>query len=103
MPLNQSFSSVPSCEKLHAHTVVPIYHCINVSRRTEQSYSTCRYGQQGKGPGEEWSYGSKKGTNGGKVKERDGTDYPAPVLAYYPPGIHISIYAHKEISLFTDR
>lgn len=45
----------------------------------------CRYGQQDKGPGEEWSYGSKKGRDGEKAKERDSMDYPAPVLAYYPP------------------
>lgn len=44
----------------------------------------CQYGQQGKGPGEEWSYGSKKGRGGEKAKERDGMDYPAPELAYFP-------------------
>lgn len=64
---------------------------------------TCRYGQQDKGPGEEWSYGSKKGRDGEKAKERDSMDYPAPVLACYPPGMHIDVYTDIDIPLFTYR
>lgn len=47
---------------------------------------TCHFELQGKGPGEEWSYGSKKGRDEEKAKERDSMDCSAPVLACYPPG-----------------
>lgn len=58
---------------------------------------TCQYGQQGKGPGEEWSYGSKKGRGG--AKERDGMDYPAPELAYFPSGKNISVHTQTFLRL----
>lgn len=62
---------------------------------------TCRYGQRGKGPGEEWSYSSKRGRDGEKAKERDSSDYPAPVLAYYPPGIQMNVYRHSIHTMYT--
>ena len=64
---------------------------------------TCRYGRRGKGPGEGWSYGSKRGRGEGRVKESDSMDYPAPGLAYCPPGIHINIYIYTIYTLFTSR
>lgn len=74
-----------------------------MSKREERGGAfTCHYGQQGKEPGEEWSYGSKKGRDEGRAKERDSMDYPAPVLAYYPPGIHISVDTHTHTP-HTDR
>lgn len=75
---------------------------VNVSPRIWRTECvTCHYGQQGKGPGEEWSYGSKKGRDGEKAKGRDSMDYSAPVLAFYPPEIHINVYT--DIPLFTYR
>lgn len=57
---------------------------------------TCRSEQQGKGPGEGWSYGSMKERDGEKAKERDSMDCLAPVLACYPPGIHINVHTHTQ-------
>lgn len=62
---------------------------------------TCHYGQRGKGPGEEWSYGSKKGRDGEKAKERDSMDYSAPMLAFYPPGININVQTHAHTHTHT--
>lgn len=50
---------------------------------------TCRYGQQGKGPGEEWSYGSRKEKGGETARGSDSTDCPVPELVDCPPEIDV--------------
>lgn len=42
-----------------------------------------------------------RGRDGEKAKERDSMDYPAPVLAYYPPGIQMSVYRHRYPSVYS--